>query len=116
MPADGKIAIGTSGTAVLSRMAVSVGTIPARIGNTVHQVAGRRLPVIRRADVTAATVTMTSRKAKVQPQRPQHEADDQAHHRQLHHRADGGQQHVPGVDPQPGEAGDERSGRDQQDQ
>ena len=65
MPAVGRIATGSNGIAVLSRMAPSVGSRPARIGAAVHHDRMRSDPVMRCAAVPAATATISSRNSAV---------------------------------------------------
>jgi hypothetical protein len=64
IPAVGKIAIGSIGITPLTMIAPNVGIRPIRIAAPVHHERGRRLPVIRRAEVPAATVTITIRKRR----------------------------------------------------
>ena len=65
IPAVGSTAIGSTGTAPLARIAPTTGSSPVRIGSAVTQDRGRSEPVIRWAEVPAATTIISSRKHAV---------------------------------------------------
>ena len=97
IPAVGRIAIGSIGMTVLSKIAAMVGTIPARIGTVVHQERGLSEPVIRCADVPTCDHHHECQEQCGQGERLQDETDDQADTGQLGYRADRSDHHVPSV-------------------